>query len=186
MFKILKQDGIKYAYYSGDFNEIHLNDIVGYNSMFGEKICHGTFVYYNCIKKYKLIKKKDYLNGFSLKIIFNKHFKYNEIIYLNKKKNSVFQNKKKIADIIFKKKYKYKINNLILRKIYKFNKSKYKKKNHELFFILSKISNYVGMIFPGKYSLISDININYIPDQKKIFDNNIKIYSKKKVFTYRL
>ena len=44
---------------------------------------------------YEMKESKDYLNGFSLKIILNKHFKYNEILYLNKKKNSVFQNKKK-------------------------------------------------------------------------------------------
>ena len=84
MFKISEQDGIKYAKISADYNEIHLNDIVGYNSIFGEKICHGTLVFYNCIKKYNLINQKDYLNGFSLKISFIKNFKYNQNIYLNK------------------------------------------------------------------------------------------------------
>ena len=44
-FKISKSEGIKFAKKSGDFNKIHLDDIEGYNSIYGEKI-------------YKLLKKK--------------------------------------------------------------------------------------------------------------------------------
>ena len=42
-FKITEQMVKKYSKKSGDFNQIHLNDKVGYNSIFGQKIWHGNF-----------------------------------------------------------------------------------------------------------------------------------------------
>ena len=38
-FKITNQEGRSFAKVSGDHNLIHLDDIIGYNSLFGEKIC---------------------------------------------------------------------------------------------------------------------------------------------------
>ena len=37
-------DGIKYAKISGDYNKIHLDNLEGYNSIYGEKICHDGFI----------------------------------------------------------------------------------------------------------------------------------------------
>ena len=34
-FRLTKKDGLDYAKKSGDFNSIHLNSLVGYNSSFG-------------------------------------------------------------------------------------------------------------------------------------------------------
>ena len=43
-FSIKKSDGKKFSILSGDKNPIHLNEMVGYNSIFGEIICHGALV----------------------------------------------------------------------------------------------------------------------------------------------
>ena len=50
IFKITDLDGKKYSSYSKDFNKIHLDNKVGYNSIYGEKICHGCFVFEKTIK----------------------------------------------------------------------------------------------------------------------------------------
>ena len=50
-FKITEQMGKKYSKKSGDFNQIHLNDKVGYNSIFGQKICHGNLVVEKIFKR---------------------------------------------------------------------------------------------------------------------------------------
>ena len=34
----------KFSELSGDNNLIHLDDLIGYNSIFGEKICNGCLV----------------------------------------------------------------------------------------------------------------------------------------------
>jgi len=41
---ITHADGKRYAKQSGDKNLIHTDEISGYNSIYGEKICHGSKV----------------------------------------------------------------------------------------------------------------------------------------------
>ena len=43
-FKITKNDGLKYSKITGDLNKIHIDDRYALNTVFGEKICHGTLV----------------------------------------------------------------------------------------------------------------------------------------------
>ena len=42
--KISPLQGKSFSKISGDINQIHLKDISGYNSIFGEKICHGCLI----------------------------------------------------------------------------------------------------------------------------------------------
>jgi len=56
-FKINEEDGRKYSILSGDNNKIHINKIFGYNSLFGETICHGTLIVNKIFKIIKLKKK---------------------------------------------------------------------------------------------------------------------------------
>ena len=51
-FTITENEGLKYSKISGDYNKIHIDEKTGYNSIFGEKICHGTLV---ITKIFKLI-----------------------------------------------------------------------------------------------------------------------------------
>ena len=96
-FKIYEKDGRKYSILSGDDNKIHINRIFGYNSIFGETICHGTLIVvrvFKIIKLEKIIKNK---NKFSLNIEFLKHFKYNSEISIVRKKNkyNIYQENQK-------------------------------------------------------------------------------------------
>jgi hypothetical protein len=54
--KILEIEGKKFSYNCNDFNAIHLNQKIGYNPIYGEKSCHGYFVF---IKFLKAILKKN-------------------------------------------------------------------------------------------------------------------------------
>ena len=49
-FLITKKDGIKYSLLSRDINKIHINPSYGYNSLFGQNICHGTLIILNFLK----------------------------------------------------------------------------------------------------------------------------------------
>ena len=115
-FKININEGIRYSKLSGDTNKIHLNNLSGYNSIFGERICHGCLVIKKFFKTINIFKK---LNNkyFSIEIIFKKYFKYNENIKIKKKKNKYFlyqtdnlsasieiRNKLKLSNIKFNKK----------------------------------------------------------------------------------
>ncbi len=60
-FKIVDKEAIKYSKISGDVNKIHTDDKIGYNSIFGEKICHGTLAAIKILRLTnieKLIKTK--------------------------------------------------------------------------------------------------------------------------------
>ena len=50
-------EGIKYSKESQDKNKIHLDYATGYNSIYGNKIVHGTLV---ILKFIKTIKKKNW------------------------------------------------------------------------------------------------------------------------------
>ena len=84
-FKILSSEGKFFSKLSGDNNQIHLNDLTGYNSIFGEKICHGSLV---TLKTFKAINLKKVINNakrYTIKIIFFKHFLYNQKIKIVEK-----------------------------------------------------------------------------------------------------
>ena len=81
---IKKSEGTKFANFSGDRNDIHINDKVGYQSQFGENIVHGALI---LIKIFKIIDIKNFK---SIKIRFNDFIKYNsklKIIFKNNKTN---------------------------------------------------------------------------------------------------
>ena len=85
-FKITENEGLKYSKISGDYNKIHIDEKTGYNSIFGEKICHGTLV---ITKIFKLINLKKIIKNqkkFSIDIKFFKHLKYYCEISIIKKK----------------------------------------------------------------------------------------------------
>lgn len=182
-FKIYEKDGRKYSILSGDDNKIHINRIFGYNSIFGETICHGTLIVvrvFKIIKLEKIVKNK---NKFSLNIEFLKHFKYNSEISIVRKKNTynIYQENQKKLEI----KIKYD-NNL---KTYNFFKKKYNlrfkskiffknRKINNIIILLNNISKYVGTIYPGKYSIIKEININFNKFEYP-YNKKIEIFSKK-------
>ena len=58
-FKITKDEGIRFSKISGDYNKIHIEEIFGYNSIFGSIICHGALVILKFLKTINL-KKKNY------------------------------------------------------------------------------------------------------------------------------
>ena len=43
-FSFKKFEGINFAKLSEDYNAIHLDEMTGYNSIYGENIVHGVFV----------------------------------------------------------------------------------------------------------------------------------------------
>ncbi len=184
-FKITEKDGIAYSKRSGDNNEIHLSELAGYNSIFGEKICHGTFVLEKILKiiNFKKILNKE--KKLKIKVNFYYPAYYGEKIYLKKRRNEyfeIYQGKKRIIDILFLKKtknYSEKILNPNKSKIFK-NTIFQKNKSYEekIYFILSIISKYVGKFYPGKYSIIKEIEL-ILEDAKFINERKIKIRSKK-------
>ena len=99
-FNIKISEGIKFSKESGDFNKIHLNDLEGYNSLFGEKICHGCLVAIKFLKKINYSKLKNFKQ---IQFSFIKHFLYNKKIVIKKKRNYylLYQNNEIKAEIAF-------------------------------------------------------------------------------------
>ena len=176
-FKISDNQGYAYSIESGDKNEIHLNNLTGYNSIFNHKIIYGTLIFLEILKKLEFKKLKQY----SLNIQFIKAFKYNVPIKYSKTK--AFQKNFGLAYINFLKKNEYLFKNekLKLIKTFKLSKFKSKKKiiseDKKIRIILNHLSWYVGMVNPGKYSLISNINLVY--NSSFLKSKELKIYSKK-------
>ena len=75
-FIIKKNEGFLFSKISGDNNKIHLDDVTGYNSIFGEKICHGCLVILKIFQIQNFRKFLINLDKFHIKIKFNKHFSY--------------------------------------------------------------------------------------------------------------
>ncbi len=185
-FKILVKEGKKYSKLSGDNNLIHLDDLTGYNSIYGEKITHGCLVILKIFKITNLRKIIKNIDKFIIKITFFKPFYYNKKIKFIKKKYSykIFQqdqlkaefrilNKNEISNyFLFNKKKKLKIN-IKSQRLYN-GEDKFDK----ILIILNSISKYVGKVYPGKNSIIREININY-NNKFKYNKNKIKIFSKK-------
>ena len=175
-FKITNREGRSFAKLSGDNNSIHLDDIIGYNSLFGEKICHGCLVmlkFFDLINLNKLIKNKE---RYLIKIIFLKHFSYEKKIKILKKKNYFFfyQSKILIAELKINYHNKFTKFNLVKKRSFKIDIKKNKRNNNieNLSLLLRKLSMFVGTIFPGEDSIIRDVSINY---------NKNRYFSKKKI-----
>ena len=164
-FSISNKNGFNFSKLSGDNNRIHLNEIEGYNSQYGEMIVHGVLIILKTLDKFKIKKKIS-----KISINFNKHgsyrYEFQKKIYFYKKYIliKVQQNKYTICDI---KIFFGKINNEDLQI------KKYKKKNtilnpkrrkfgqlkDEVVTSLCYLTKYVGTIYPGKYSVIKTIDI---------------------------
>ena len=185
ILKIHDSEGKKYSQISGDTNKIHTNDIIGYNSIFGEKICHGTLVtnkILSLINLQKIIKNK---KRFNLNIKFINFVKYNSEISIIKrgKVYNAFQEKRKILTI----ELNFKASNLKYTKNQRFEKKIIIKKKENFFLrskqknisrLLNVISKYVGTVYPGPFSIIKEINVSC--DLKLNINNNyISIKSKK-------
>ena len=169
-FVIKNSDGTKFAKLSGDDNIIHINKTAGYNSMYGCSIVHGVLVILKFLKKIKLIKNYSFIT-----IQFQKGFRYNIEIRIKKIK----KNKSKIVYELIQQNEvnanieigllpnKFLIQNfqrITYKKNY-FVSKKIKKKftcsyiPSELKIALCYLSKYVGTVYPGKNSLIKEINI---------------------------
>ena len=44
ILNINKNEGIKFSKFTGDNNKIHINEVTGNNSIYGENIAHGVLV----------------------------------------------------------------------------------------------------------------------------------------------
>ena len=183
---IKRNEGVKFAQKSGDTNKIHLDHLTGYNSQFGENIIHGSylliqFLSVNKIKNFNFIKI-EFFDGFfydiPIKVDKIKSNKINDIFKLsqnNEEKSRIEVSKKiKIQDFRKIKKKTFSKKFIINRNIKKsFTNPKI---DNELNLALNYLTKYTGMIYPGEYSLISEIKIkkNDISNYK-----DVKIYSEK-------
>ncbi len=172
-FSFKKFEGINFAKLSEDYNAIHLDEMTGYNSIYGENIVHGVFVIFKFFKKIKL------RNNFSyLKILFIDATKYNYKVNIKKiksHKNKNIYNLIQLNNIVARVEVGFfpeenkidKIRSISSRKKYFINKKKLNKFNFKsshiyLNIALCNLSKYVGMFFPGENSLIAEINISKV------------------------
>ena len=97
LFKITEDEGLSYSKVSKDRNKIHIDKLVGYNSIFGKKICHGTLVVSKILKNKKLKRILSSNKEFNIHFEFLDFIEYNLnlLIKNNKNKFYVIQNKKK-------------------------------------------------------------------------------------------
>ena len=72
-FFITKKEGKKFSKISGDYNKIHIDEKIGYNSIFGNNICHGVLIILTFLKKIKF-KKEEIFNIINLFFITLKLF----------------------------------------------------------------------------------------------------------------
>ena len=158
-FLITENEGSKFSKISKDRNSIHTNDIVGYNSLFGKKICHGSLIFLNLLKKYDSFRYKSY------KMVFKSPFFYNlKILFRIKGKRVFLYQEKKIKSILYIDQIededlfeKKKIN---LKKL-KFIKTKnYLKDKNVIYRGICYISYFAGMILPGQNSIINSIKFS--------------------------
>ena len=181
---ISETEGRNFSYKSGDFNKIHFDRKYGYNSIFGRTICHGALVILKFLKISKLNIKKN-----PLEINFLKPFFYNKVIKILKIEKKNFFNytltqdgqKKCLIDIT-------KPNNnsdLEFYKNIKYNRFRIfnnnNNNNSQIKTALSYVSKYVGMIYPGKNSIIKKIliiNNNNNNNNRKIYISSKSIKNK--------
>jgi len=171
IYNIKKNEGIKFAKYTGDNNGIHINEKIGNNSIYGENIIHGVLIILKFLEIIKLKKKYSYI-----KVLFKEGFKYNHVITVQKSK---FTKYKILYNLVQQNNINAKVEIGIFPQSYQVNKlekesvqKKYlvsNKKNKDFIFksipvdlveALSKLTKYVGTFYPGKNSLISEVNIS--------------------------
>ena len=70
-FKITEKQGHAYSLESKDRNKIHLDNLIGYNSIFNHKIVYGTLIFYKVLNQFNYKK----LSQYSIKIQFKNAFK---------------------------------------------------------------------------------------------------------------
>ena len=185
---ISEVDGFNFSDLSKDKNAIHIDNKIGYNSIYGNKIVHGVLV---LMKIFEKIKFPNIF--FSIEIIFKSNFNYDIPIKIFKfKKNKNVQNYKLIQEknvkalfsIFTKKKDQIYFNEEerlnFKKKTYNVNNNiKFKNIYTPINFntALSYLSRYVGTIYPGKHSLINKIIIEKTISHKY---KNIVIKSSKK------
>ena len=175
-FTIKRKEGLNFSKISGDKNKIHTDSLTGYNSIFGNIICHGVLVIFKFFKIINIKKKIKKKGKFSIDVEFKKHVIYDEPITLKffyKRYKIVFyhllQKKEVVAIIKIADDYTESI--VRIKKITKSKKitpdkkfiNYYKKLKIDptLGLILSSLSRYVGTIYPGENSIIKKININF-------------------------
>jgi len=186
LFKITEKEGLDYSKISKDKNKIHINNLAGYNSIFGEKICHGTLVISKIFKKKEFRKLILSEKVFNIYIEFLDFIKYDKKLFIKKVKNKfyVIQDKKIKINILIQKKNTFLINKIKKKKDNHFKKNliNFKSRHDLIFMLLANISSYVGNRYPGKYSLISSININfnnyYLGNKKKLILSSYKLSKK--------
>ena len=172
-FYFKKFEGKNFAKISGDYNGIHIDEIAGYNSIYGENIVHGIFVILKFLKKFKIKDNFSYL-----KILFYDATKYNYKV--NIRKINIYKTKKfyelvQLNNVIARieigfppeKSKPDRLKNISLRKRYfinkkKINKFSFKNSHTNLNIALCNLSKYVGMFYPGENSLIAEINISKV------------------------
>ena len=188
-FKISQNNGKVFSSLSGDYNKIHIDELEGYNSMFGQNICHGVLVIIKFFEFYRIDLKKIQ----NLKISFFQPFFYKKKIEIKKK------NQKNLISFYLKQDHTIKLEILIEKKKVTFQKSfhsyqrlkkifvttKLKKKfgnldNNfsKLCIMLCLLTKYAGTYFPGNSSIITNININFLPKSKKQIKNFALIKSR--------
>ncbi len=185
-FSISEKEGLIYSKISGDINKIHTDNLEGYNSIFGEKICHGTLILIKIFEKINLSKLIKNRNFFSININFSKYFKYDYPISIIISKNTfnIYQEGQKKLFIIFSIRKKINFEPFetfdkkkeIIISPKKLNKNT---KLNDIYMLLNSLSKYVGTVYPGQHSIISEININF-NKKTKLKRNKLKIISKKK------
>ena len=182
-FKISEKEGLKYSNISGDKNKIHIDYLTGYNSIYGEKICHGTLVVSKIFKNKEFKKLILSEKPFNIRIEFLEFIKYDEIFVLKKINNKfhIIQNNKVKIHISIQKRNNYYFNKKNKKKVRYFKKKliSFKNKYDLIFSLLANISSFVGNKYPGKYSLLRSINLNfnnnYLLNEKKIIINSYKL-----------
>jgi len=152
-YKITEKEGLAYSLESNDKNKIHLDDLTGYNSIFNHKAVYGTLIFLKFIKQLNLKK----LNQYSIQIDFIKAFRYNLSIQSNNKKKIQKNGGLAYINFLKEKKYDFKDEKLKLIKTIQLKKIN---SNKIIRVILNHLSWYVGMVNPGKYSLITRIKFN--------------------------
>jgi len=195
-----KKDQIFFSKISDDYNDIHLNDFAAKKLIYGQQIVHGVNILLTALNfffKYDnffLLKRLDcnflkpvFLNEkifFYLKRKFNKSYLSVEtqnticcVIFIN---NSTTINYSK--DFNFNKKIFFK------KKKFSLNKYLYLKKriNFNILKEILSISYLVGMLYPGKYSLLSSITIDNLHNNYKKKNCSYLIKKFKKIGKYEI
>ena len=175
-FSISRNEGKLFAKISGDTNSIHLDENIGYNSIYGDTIIHGCYLIIKFLKRKNIKEFKNIKFNFSDGFVYERIIKSQKIIKKNSNNYTLIQDNKIKADIYLNNKITKDESSLYKRitfkkkfLIKKENKIKFKNFNSNLNIALCYLSKYVGMYYPGKNSLITEIDIN---KTNKIFLKN--------------